>query len=368
MISFKLSEEQDLIRDSISAYAREALAPRARAIDEAGAMSDDVLEEGHALGLVSAAIPESFGGGGGERSPMSNVLVLDALGYGCASQGAAIVAPSLFVHPLLDFGTDEQKKEYLPLFTGPRFHAATLAAHETQFSFSPGAMRTRAERRGNGYVLRGEKRLVPLGAQSSHVLVLAAEGDAGIDSIAAFIAPRDAKGLSVTPESGQMGLKPLPTAKLILDNVELPGAAKLGGDSGIDARRLLNALRIANLALALGVCRAVLDTCLPYAKERVAFGEAIGKKQSIAFMLAEMRMEIESMRLMIWKAASLLDHGEDATKATVLAQDYVRRRAIKIADDGVQVFGGHGFIRDLPLEMWLRNVRALTVLDGVAAI
>lgn len=367
MISFKLSEEQQLARDSVLDYAKEALAPAARAIDEAGAMPAEALQQGHELGLVSAAIPEAYGGGGGERSAITSAVVLESLGYGCASQAAAIMAPSLFVNPLIDFGTEEQKKELLPLFTGPRYHAATLALHETQFAFSAQRMQTKAERRGNGFVLNGVKRLVPMAGASSHILVLAQTG-AGIDGVDAFIVPRDAKGLTVEPESGQMGLKPVPHGKVTLTNVELAGSARLGGDQGADARRILNMTRMGSAALALGVCRAVTDTCIPYAKTRVAFGEPIAKKQAIAFMLADMHIECETMRLMIWKAASQIEQGLDASKASVLAQDYVRRRAMKIADDGVQVFGGHGFIRDLPLEMWLRNVRALTVMDAVAAV
>jgi alkylation response protein AidB-like acyl-CoA dehydrogenase len=224
-------------------------------------------------------------------------------------------------------------------------------------------MKTRAERRGNGFVLNGVKRLVPMANEASHILVLAAEGD-GIETVQAFIVPTDAKGLSIERESGQMGLKPVSHGKVTLDHVELPGGARLGGDAGSDARRILSCARVASAAMALGVSVAVKDACIPYARERVAFGEAIGKKQSIAFMIAEMHMECEAMRPMVWKAASFLENGLDARKASVLAHDYARRRAMKIADDGVQVFGGHGFIRDLPLEMWLRNTRALTVLDA----
>lgn len=369
MISFKLSDEQEQIRDSVASFATEALRPRAREIDESGQMPKDVLQAGWDLGLVSFAIPEQYGGSGGERSAITNAVVLEALGYGCASQGASIMAPSLFVNPLLDFGTEDQKKELLPLFTGSDFHAATMALHETQFSFGSSAMKTTAEKRGNGFVLNGVKRLVPLGAEASHVLVLAAmDGKAGVDNVEAFVVPADAKGLTVEKESGQMGLKPMPTAKVTLDKVELPGSAKLGGDSGVDARHILASIRTAGASLAVGVSRAVTDTCIPYARERVAFGEAIGKKQAIAFMIADMHIESETMRLMNWKAASQVEQRLDATKAAVLAQDYARRKALKIADDGVQVFGGHGFIRDLPLEMWLRNARALTVLEGPAAV
>jgi acyl-CoA dehydrogenase len=364
MISFQPTEEQDLIRDSLESFAREVLRPRARAIDEAAAIPDDILAMGWELGLVGAAIPEEYGGTGGDRSPMTGAIMLEQLGGGCASLASAIMASSGFVNPLLDFGTEAQKRDYLPLFTGATPHFASLALQESQFNFGTDALRTVAERRGNGWVLNGTKRLVPFGDRASHFLVLARQGE----SIDGFIVPRDATGLSISPEAGTMGLKPLPTSKLDLDKVELPGSARLGGDAGIDAARLLNLIRVGAAAMAVGISRVVTDFAIPYAKERVAFGEPIAKKQAIAFMLADMHIECETMRLMVWKAASRLDQGLDATKATVLAQDYVRRHAMKIADDGLQIFGGHGFIRDLPLEMWLRNIRTVTLLEGPVAV
>jgi acyl-CoA dehydrogenase len=370
MIDFELNEEQAMIRESLQGFAAEVLAPGARAIDEAGAVPDDIIAQGWALGLIAASIPEAFGGGGGERSCMTNAVILETLGGGCASQGAAIMAPGQFVNALIDFGTEDQKAEHLPRFAGETPVFASLALQEGQFGFAAEAQRTTAIRKGNGWLLSGEKRMVPLGDRADHFLVLAREeGGEGLAGVSAFIVPRDATGLTVAPESGSMGLKPMPQARVTLSDVELPGSARLGGDSGIDAARLISQARIGAAALAVGLSRQATDYAIPYAKDRVAFGEPIGKKQSIAFMLADMHIECESMRLMVWKAASLLEHNDPgALKASVLAQDYVRRRAIKIADDALQIFGGHGFIRDLPLEMWLRNARTLTVLDGPVSV
>jgi alkylation response protein AidB-like acyl-CoA dehydrogenase len=164
-----------------------------------------------------------------------------------------------------------------------------------------------------------------------------------------------------------MGLKPLPMVKMTLKDVVVPEAECLGGPGGIDGRRLINTLRVANSAICVGLSRAVLDSCVPYAKDRIAFGEPIAKKQAIAFMLSEMHTEIEAMRWMAWKAASQLDQNEDATRATTLAQHYANKNTVVIADNGVQIYGGHGYIREFPLEMWLRNARTLTVIEGVVA-
>jgi acyl-CoA dehydrogenase len=130
---------------------------------------------------------------------------------------------------------------------------------------------------------------------------------------------------------------------------------------------LINTLRVANSALCVGLSKAVLDASIPYAKQRVAFGEPIAKRQAIAFKLSNIHAEIEAMRWMVWKAASQLDQNSDATKATTLAQHYTNKNCVPIADDGVQIFGGHGYIRDLPLEMWLRNARALSLLEGMVS-
>jgi acyl-CoA dehydrogenase len=366
MITFALDEEQTMIRDSLRAFAAEVLAPGARAIDEAGETPADIIKQGWDFGLIAASIPEAFGGGGGERSCITNAVALEALGGGCASQAVAIMAPGQFVGALIDFGTEEQKAEHLPRFAGTEPVAAAVAIQESQFGFAAEAQRTTATRKGNGWVLDGEKRLIPLGDRAETFLVMAREADGAVQ---AFLVPRDAAGLTVAAEAGTQGLKPVPKAKITLSAVELPGSARLGGDAGIDAQQLVNQARIGAAAVAVGLCRQATDFAIPYAKERVAFGEPIGKKQSIAFMLADMHIECESMRWMVWKAASLLEHNDPgAAKASVLAQDYVRRKAVKIADDALQIFGGHGFIRELPLEMWLRNARTLTVLDGPVSV
>ena len=366
MITFALDEEQTMIRDSLQAFAAEVLAPGARAIDEAGETPADIIKQGWDFGLIAASIPEAFGGGGGERSCITNAVALEALGGGCASQAVAIMAPGQFVGALIDFGTEEQKAEHLPRFAGAEPVAAAVAIQESQFGFAAEAQRTTATRKGNGWVLNGEKRLIPLGDRAETFLVMAREADGAVQ---AFLVPRDTAGLTVSAEAGTQGLKPVPKAKITLSSVELPGSARLGGDAGIDAQRLVNQARIGAAAVAVGLCRQATDFAIPYAKERVAFGEPIGKKQSIAFMLADMHIECETMRWMVWKAASLLEHNDPgAAKASVLAQDYVRRKAVKVADDALQIFGGHGFIRELPLEMWLRNARTLTVLDGPVSV
>jgi acyl-CoA dehydrogenase len=369
MITFELTKEQTLIQKTAKEFAAGEMRAIARDCDESDEIPKKVLDKAWEMGLANAAVPEEYGGIGMQRSAMTSALICEELGYGCASLAAAIMAPSTFIQPIIDFGTPDQKKRYLPTYGQDKFAAAAAAVQEPHFTFDVTDMRTTAVREGNGWVLKGVKRLVPFGHTAQHFLVLAKMvQQTGLAHVGAFIVPRDAKGLTIesAPEK-TMGLKPLPKAKLTLDHVVVPKTDRLGEEQGIDGRRLINSLRIANSALCVGLAKAVLDTSLPYAKQRIAFGEPIAKRQAIAFMLSEMHSEIEAMRWLIWKAASQLDQNSDATKATALAQHYTNKNCVIIADSGVQIFGGHGYIRDLPLEMWMRNARTLTVLEGVAA-
>jgi alkylation response protein AidB-like acyl-CoA dehydrogenase len=368
MISFELSEEQRQIRDMLSAFATNELAPRAREADETRAAPTHVLDAAWSLGLIGLAIPEAYGGGGTPRSALTNALMLEATGHGCAGLAAAAFVSSLFVNPLIDLGSEEQKLRHLPDFCGEERRVATLALHETAFAFDPARTTTRATRDGRGWRITGAKRLVPMGEEANNMLVVARASEApGVDGVRAFIVPPDSPGVTVSRESGSIGLTPMCFSRVELAEVALPADAMLGEGDGADIRPLLASLRIGGAALAVGLSRAVTDFAIPYAKERVAFGEPIAKKQSIAFMLADMHIECDAMRWMVWKAAAAVDGGHHASKAAVLAQDYVNRHAVRIADDGLQIFGGHGYIRDFPLEMWLRNARVLTIHNALAA-
>jgi alkylation response protein AidB-like acyl-CoA dehydrogenase len=369
MISFGPTEEQSVAREAMREFATKAMRPIARDCDETASVPDAFLQSVWELGLTATQIPEAYGGAGEARSPVTNALVLEELAFGDVSLALAALAPSLFANAIVDLGSEAQKRAYLPLFSGARFHAASLALLEPSPAFDVLSTRTVAEPKGDGFVLSGRKSFVPLGERASHFLVLARCGAGfGFGALDAFILPRDAKGLSLSATEKNLGLRALATTGLVLDRVEVPASSRLGGEGGIDARRLVNASRAA-IAIALtGLARAVSEYCIPYAKERVAFGEAIAKKQAIAFTLAEMRVETDAMRLLAWKAASQLEHGQDATKSAQLARDYAAEECMKIADNGVQVLGGHGYIREHPVEMWYRNARTLGVLEGTVTL
>ncbi len=364
MISFALTDEQASAREAMRGFASDALRPAAREYDEAAAIPDAFLQQAWELGLTATQLPEAVGGYGAPRSPVSNAIVLEELGYGDVTLAIAAAAPSAFAYAIADQGTDAQRAAHLPPLCGARYATGALAVAEPTPAFDAYAPRTRAERSGDGFVLSGTKCAVPMADRATHFLVVARCGD----RLDAFVVPRDAAGLTISEPEKSLGLKALPTATLTLAGVHVPAADRLGGDAGGDVPRLLAHSRVAIAALLTGLARGVLDYCVPYAKERVAFGEPIARKQSIAFRLAEMHIEIEAMRWMTWRAASDLERGVDATRSAHLARAFAAEKAMWIADNGVQVLGGHGFIREHPVEMWYRNARTLGVLEGLASV
>jgi alkylation response protein AidB-like acyl-CoA dehydrogenase len=364
VISFELTEEQEVVREAMRNFAAEALRPVARACDEAPKLSEEVLSQCWELGLVATQLPEAFGGGGEARSPVTNALVLEELAWGDAALALAALAPAAFAFAIADQGTEDQQRRYLPLFAGERYHAAALAASEPGPTFDPLLPRTVAEPKGEGFVLSGAKCFVPMAQRASHFLVLArCNGHLG-----AFVVPRDAEGLRISEPEKNLGVHALPTGALELERVEVPGADQLGGEAGCDVGRILASSRTALGAVLVGISRAVLEYAVPYAKEREAFDQAIAQKQGIAFKLADMHVETEASRWLTWKAASRLEQGLDATREAHFVRTYVADQAMWIADQGVQVLGGHGFIREHPVEMWYRNARTLGVLEGTVAV
>jgi alkylation response protein AidB-like acyl-CoA dehydrogenase len=345
-------------------FAKSALRPIARECDENSKLPATLLAQAAELGLVSTQLPEAVGGGGEPRSPITNAIVAEELAWGDATLAVAMLAPAAFAFAVADHGSEAQQRELLPLFCGDAPATAVLACVEPGAGFDPLLPRTLAEPKGKGFVLSGVKSFVPLGDQASHFLVIA-RNNGGLE---AFVVPRDAEGLQISAPEKNLGLRALPTATLGLERVELPGSARLGGEAGCDVRRLLESSRAGLSAVMVGLSRAVLEYAVPYAKDRVAFGQAIAQKQAIAFRLADMHIETEAMRWLVWKAASQLENGRDATRDAHLARAYAAERSMWIADQGVQVLGGHGFIREHPVEMWYRNARTLGVLEGTVAL
>ena len=369
MIDFQLTEEQTMIRDLVGPFARDEIRPAARQADESAQIPPALIEKIWELGLVRGAIPESYGGDGGERSAVTGAVVAEELGYGDLAVAVQALAPRLFAYPILAMGTDLQKQKYLPRFTAPRFVAASAAVMEPKWDFDLTELATTARGERGGFVLSGTKCLVPLAAESDAILVYAKNGaGGGFAGVDAFIVARDNPGLTIGAREQNMGLKGLASYEVALDGCKVGGDARIGGDQGIDFSRLMSEARVGFAAMAIGVMRAAFDYARDYAKERKAFGVPIATKQAIAFMLADMAIEIDAARLLVWEAASKLDKGHDALRESYLAKNYVAASALRVTDNAVQALGGHGYIREHPVEMWLRNARSVAALDGIATV
>jgi len=345
-------------------FANDEMRKIYRQCDEDGTIPAGIIDTAWKMGLTSSTIPEAYGGPGGERSAITGALIAEELAWGDLSMAMHVLCPALFAYPVLEMGTDIQGQKYLPLFCGEEYKAATAALIEPRFGFDPYSLSTTARLDGNDYVLTGEKCYVPLAAEADRLLVYAAEDG----SSQAFVVERATKGLELGEREKNMGIKALATYEITLKDCCIPKENRLGGEMGCDFCRIMNCSRVALSAMAVGVARAAMEYSRDYAKERVAFGEPVGSRQAVAFMLAEMAIEIDATRLMTWEAAWKLDRKDAATKEPALARAYADDMVLMVTDRAVQILGGHGYVREHPVELWLRNGRGFSTFDGMAMV
>lgn len=363
MFGFEPNDEQKMLVDSVQRYALNDLRAAAHDADESGQLPAALISKGWELGILQASIPEAYGGFG-ERSAVTGVLAAEELGYGDLTAGLAVMAPAAYALPILVAGTEEQKKALLPPVVEGEWKPYVAAFLEPSLDFHPGEMRTTARRTNGAYVLNGVKTLVPHAADAAGILVYAA-----VDGkTQGFVLPAKAPGLTVGSREGWCGLNALPTYRVTLEGVTVPADARLGGDAGHDPQLLIAGTQTATAALAIGLARAAYEYALAYAKDRTVFGAPIAQKQSIAFMLAEMATDIEAIRLLAWEAAWLLDAGKDAAQAALMAVIGAADCAMMVTDRAVQILGGHGYIREHPVERWMRNGRGVPMFPGLAMV
>ena len=355
------STEQEMLRDAAQSFAHEQLRPAAAAADSACAAPAGLPQESAALGFAVLGIPEAFGGAGSERSVVTNVLIAEALAEGDLSLAIACLAPGAVATALSLWGNAAQQAQYLPAFAADNAPTAALAVQEPQVLFDAFALHAEATRHGNGYVLNGVKSLVPRGADCE-LFVIAAQLDG---SARLFLVESKNKGISLRAEPA-MGLRAAATAQLTLKDVQLDATALLG--SVEDYAECIALSRLAWCALATGCGKSVLDHVIPYANERIAFGEPISHRQAVAFMIADISVELEALRLATWRAAALAERGEGFAVEAAIARQLATDKAMRIGNDGVQVLGGHGFTKEYPVERWYRDLRACGFMEGVVLV
>ncbi len=369
MAEFQLDDDQKQIQEMMRKFAQEELRKISRECDDAGTLPDDVLAKVWELGIAAQYIPETYGGYDLGRSVVTGTIVAEELAWGDLGLAIGALAPVAALIPILEFGTEEQKQQWLPNFCREEFFPATAAMMEPEITFDPLNLSTTATVSGDTATLNGTKCFVPIADRAEQIVVYATTSKgSGPDSVEAFVIEKGTAGMTIGDREEMLGLRTLPTYSITFENCEVPLSQRIGGENGINYKRMVNQSRATLGAMSVGVARASWEYALDYAKERHAFGEPIASRQAVAFMLAETAMELDAMRLMAWRAAWRLDKNEDATRESTLAKTYCSEKCMIAVDYGVQVLGGHGYIREHPIEMWFRNGRAFCTLEGIAVI
>ncbi|MFI7002540.1 acyl-CoA dehydrogenase family protein [Nocardia sp. NPDC050175] len=361
------SDEQQMIVETVREFSAEILRPAAYDADAAAKAPRDLLERAAQLGITLINVPEELEGAASERGAVTNSLVAEALAHGDMGLALPILAPSGVAVALSQWGTDAQQKTYLPAFTGENVPQASVVISEPRALFDPFALQTKAVRSPSGYRISGVKSLVPAAADAE-LFVIAAELD-GRPSL--FIVPSDTPGLVVEADPS-MGLRAAGLGRLLLDNVAVGTEAILGdGDAKQRAEEYADAVRLARLgwaSLAVGTGQAVLDYVIPYVNEREAFGEPISHRQAVAFMVANIAIELDGLRLVTLRGASRAEQGLSFAREASLARKLATDKGMQIGLDGVQLLGGHGFTKEHPVERWYRDLRGIGVAEGVVLI
>lgn len=364
MYSFDPTEEQKMLMDAVRRYAIDDLRKAYRDAEEEGFLPPELIEKGWELGYLQASIPEEYEGFG-ERSALTGVLAMEEMAYGDLAATLAVMTPGLFATPILLVGSDDQKSKYLPPVIEMEWKPFTSALMEPRIDFDPNELSTTAIEDGETYLISGEKVYVPF-ADSCEALLVYANLDGRTQG---FIVPGKVEGLKVGERQKLLGLNALPFFPVTLESVRVPKENRLGGPEGHDFATIIDASRLALAAMAVGLSKAAFEYSRDYAKDREVFGVKVAQKQAIAFMLAEMATEIESIRVLVWEAAWMVDNDKpDASKQAYLAMTGASDLAMMVTDRAVQILGGHGYIREHPVELWMRNGRGFAAFSGLAIV
>ena len=351
-------DEQQMLRETFKDFATTQLRPVAQKADAACAAPKELLDQAAELGLTMLGVPEELGGAVSERSAVTSVLVTEALAYGDMGLAAAVLAPAGVATAIGLWGDADQEATYLPSLVGDDPPAAALALLEPRPLFDPLQPGTTARSDGGDLVLDGVKSLVPL-ARTAELFLVGARRDDGRAVL--VIVESGTDGVSIEDEPG-MGVRAAATGRLVLEGVRVPESAVLGdAESYIEA---VQRARLAWCAAAVGTGQAVLDYVIPAVNERVAFGEPVSHRQAVAFAVSDIAIELDGMRLLTWRAASRADLGKPFGRDVALARRLCAAKGMEIGSQGVQLLGGHGYVKEHPVERWYRDLRATGLMEG----
>ena len=367
-MDFALSEEQELIRSTARSFCDAEIVPFAAEWDRSEAIDRSIVGKLAELGFLAAALPEEHGGMG--LDTVSYTLIVEELGRADSNvRGIVSVSNGLFGKTVARFGSDEQRTRLLrPLASGEALGCFALT--EPGAGSDPGSLETRAERDGDGWRISGQKIFITLGSWAAHALVFARTGEPGPRGISCFVVPADAPGLEARPIKGKLGLRAQDTAELFLDGVRV-GADAVVGELGGGFKVAMSALdhgRISLGAGCVGIAQGCLDASIGYTKERRQFGRSVASFQLVQELLADIAVETEAARLLVWRAAAIADRGERHTVEASYAKYFASEVAVRAANAAVQAHGGYGYVDEYPVGKYLRDARVTTLYEGTSQI
>jgi alkylation response protein AidB-like acyl-CoA dehydrogenase len=367
-MEYLLNDDQKLLVKTVREFAKKEIAPKAQEMDEKEDIDRDVLKKMIDMGLFGIAFHEEYGGGG--EGLLTLALIVEELSRASASIGATLAAHYLGGHPIEMFGTEEQKKKYIPLMaSGERICAFALT--EPNAGSDVSSIQSTAVLKEDYYILNGSKCFISNGGLAGiYTTFVKTDKTKGNKGISAFILEKEFEGFSIGKKEKKMGLRGSPTAELIFDNCKVPKENLLGKENeGFSlAMKSLDPGRITTAAYALGLAQGAMDEAVEYSKNRVQFGRPISQFQLVQAMLADMSVGINASRLLIYNAAILADRKESYSVAASMAKLMTSDTAMKVTTDAVQVFGGYGYMREYPVERMMRDAKIIQILEGTNQI
>jgi len=368
-VDIQLTEEQRQVRDLCREFAAKELAPNARRWDADHVFPREAVKQLAAMGLMGVAVPPEWGGAGMDN--VSYAVAMEEISRGCAGTGVIMsVSNSLYCDPLVKYGTDAQKKEFLsPYASGEKLGAFALT--EPQSGSDAAEMRTVAVRRGDEYVIDGTKNFITNGPQADTILVfLMTDKAKKHKGISAFLVPTDARGFSRGKPDDKVGIRASGSCSLFFEGCAVPARFRLGeeGDGFKIAMTTLDGGRIGIAAQALGIARAALEEAVAYAKDRKAFGQPISQLQAIQFMLADMATELDAARLLTLRAATLKDRGVRHSTESAMAKLFASEMSERVTSKAIQIHGGYGYVKDYDVERHWRDSRITEIYEGTSEI
>jgi acyl-CoA dehydrogenase len=368
---FELTPEQREIQAVCRDFAEREIRPVSLTVDEADVeMPWEIWHKAAALGITSYMLPEEFGGGG-MTDVFTQCLLQEELCYGCSGIGNLVTSGGFFAEPVLELGTEDQKRRWIEPLCGERPPLTALATTEPNAGSDAASMQTTATPQGDGYLLRGQKTWISNGGLAEYYVVFAtvAPGTRS-KGITAFLVRRDDAGVSFGSPMRKMGQRAIVNAEMFLEDVVLPADRRLGdeGQGFYGLMRTFDRSRIVLGAAATGLARAALEYATDYAKTRVQFGRPIAEHQAVGFRLADMATRVDAARLLVWRAAKAIDAGQPAAKEAAMAKLYASETAMWCTWAAVQTLGGWGYSREYPVEKWMRDAKLEEIEEGTSDI